>query len=179
MADTNTPADEQQTTPPAPETPPTETETPPAPEGTEETVEEQETEEQPKLSYEDLQTELTRVRQEAAQRRIEARDLKEQLANARTPEEFAAVQGKVAELERAQTVRDIADTFKLPRELREVLKGDTEDELKAHAAILAKFAPADEEPPPPFLGGGLDPNDSDDDDINPAALAKSLRRKSF
>lgn len=175
MADTNTPADEQQTTPPAPETPPTDPATPPAPEGTEG----QGAEEQPKLSYEDLQTELTRVRQEAAQRRIEARDLKEQLANAKTPEEFATVQGKVAELERAQTVRDIADTFKLPKELREVLKGDTEDELKAHAAILAKFAPADEEPPPPFLGGGLDPNDGDDDDINPAALAKSLRRKSF
>lgn len=131
------------------------------------------------LSDEALRTELKRVRQEASSRRIENRELKEQLAKAKTPEEFQAVQDRVAQLERERLVSDVADGFKLPKELREVLKGETEEELKAHAKVLAQFAPAEKETPPPFLGGGLDPNDDDDDEMNPGALAKKVQKRRF
>lgn len=172
---------------------PDEQEQPPAPEGEQQEQSTDTPNEQPeggeggeggedagsKLSHEDALKELARVRQEAASRRTELRDVQAKLASAKTPEEFAAVQGEVATLSRQILVRDVADDAGLPKDLREVLKGDTEEELKAHAAILKKYIPQQDAPPPPSLGGGLDPSDSDDDEdsLDPKALASKVRSR--
>lgn len=173
----NNPAPEQpeQPAPPAPE--PEQPENPETPEGEQPDADADKGGES-KLSREEALAELARVRQEAASRRTELRDVQAKLASAKTPEEFAAVQGEVATLSRQILVRDLADEFGLPKELRDSLKGETEEELKAHAEILKKFVPAKDAPPPPRLGGGLDPTDEEDDEdsYDPKVLAAKTRR---
>lgn len=112
--------------------------------------------------------ELAKVREEAASRRIANRELKQQLANAKTDEDVQAAvseyEEKVATLERQILVRDVADEFNLPPALRDRLKGETEEELKADAKVLAELVPQqrrdfDEDE----AGGGMDPSDRVDD----------------
>lgn len=121
---------------------------------------------------------LEKVRREAADRRVALRDAQEALKNAKTPEEVAeATKGltdQVAVLERQILVRDVADDFSLPKELAEVLKGDTKEELEAHAKTLAKFAVPQEEPE--NLRGGLNPS-GDDQSFDPVAASRNARKR--
>lgn len=120
--------------------------------------------------------ELSRVRGEAASYRTKLRDAESKLENAKTPEEFEAAVTELkntnADLERSLTVTKVAAEHKLPPELAELLKGNTPEELAAHAKALAKFAPAEEVPE--HLSGGLDPSDSDQS-FDPVAAAKKAR----
>lgn len=123
--------------------------------------------------------ELTKVRGEAANYRVKLREAQEALANAKTPEEFEAataeLTSQVATLERSLLIGSVATTFKLPPELAAVLKGDTEDELTAHAKELAKFVPVEEDEDVD-LSGGLTPDERDDDPDDPAELARKYGR---
>lgn len=112
--------------------------------------------------------ELTKVREEAASRRIANRELKQQLANAKTDEDVQAAvaeyEEKVANLERQILVRDVASEFNLPPALRDRLRGETEEELKADAKILAELAPQQRRDfNEDDAGGGMDPSDAVDD----------------
>ena len=68
----------------------------------------------------------------------------------------------------------IASKHSLPDELADLLKGDDEDALVAHAKVLAKFAVT--KPAPEKLEGGLDPSDDDDGEMDPRKLARMTRR---
>jgi hypothetical protein len=175
---TNTP-DEQ-----APEGQPAEEQT--APEGAEQeqTPEaEKPAEEAPESKDAELpdwaRSELSRVRSEAASYRTKLREAEAKLEGAKTPEEFEAAVTELkntnATLERSLTVTKVAAKHQLPSELAELLKGDTEEELAAHAKVLAKFAPATEIDPDD-LSGGLTPGGSDAA-FDPVAAARKARQR--
>lgn len=119
--------------------------------------------------------ELKKARGEAANYRTKLREAEDLLSKAKTPEEYEAAVGQLQEvnarLEREVLVSKVAREFELPDELAELLKGDDETALKAHAKTLQKFAPATE---PGDLSGGLDPQGDADETgkTDPRALAK-------
>lgn len=119
--------------------------------------------------------ELAKVRREAADRRVANRELNEKLAEAKTEDDIKAAvseyEDKVASLERAILIRDVADEVGLPKALRDRLKGETKEELEADAKALASLIPQGRSFDEEEAGGGLDPADSaadDDDDIRRA-----------
>ncbi|GAB2329237.1 hypothetical protein [Streptomyces variabilis] len=121
--------------------------------------------------------ELTKVRGEAASYRTRLRAAETKLGEAKSPEAFesalADVRAKNAELERSLLVAKVASKYELPEILAEALKGETADDLEAHAKALQAFlAPK----APPSLAGGLDPNDGDDGELDPRKLARLTRR---
>lgn len=121
--------------------------------------------------------ELSNVRAEAANYRTKLREAEAKLSAAKTPEEVEAAISELkdqnAKLERSILVNKVAGKHRLPAELAELLKGEDEAALEAHAKALAKFAtPA----PPTSLSGGLDPSDDDDGEIDPRKLAAKFRR---
>lgn len=126
-------------------------------------------------------TELSRVRGEAASYRTKLRDAEAKLEGAKTIEEFEAATAELksanADLERQLTVTKLASKHGLPAELAELLKGDSPDELEAHAKQLAKFAPPSEEVPE-SLAGGVDPTQPGDK-FDPVAAARKARRLRF
>lgn len=127
-----------------------------------------------------LRKELTKVRGEAANYRTKLREAEAALKAAKTPEEFEAATKALTEqvttLERRVLISDVAQAHKLPPELADALKGDTKEELEAHAKVLAKFAPAPRVPDD--LSGGLDPSGKKDDgDPVKAAMAAVQRRR--
>jgi len=121
--------------------------------------------EEPKGDSEDdlpewAKKELKRTRSEAAKYRTERNALQETLKDAKSPEDIEAATSeyiqKVEALELQLTRERIARQFSLPDELAARLQGSTEDELKADAKALQKFAR-------PVRGsddpkGGLDPS---------------------
>jgi hypothetical protein len=123
--------------------------------------------------------ELTSVRAEAANYRTKLREAEAKLSEAKTPEEVAAAISELreqnAKLERTVLVTTVATNHKLPSDLAELLKGETKEELEAHAKVLAKYAPA-EKSEPESLGGGLDPSDDNDGEMDPRKLAQRHRR---
>lgn len=170
--------EDEQTAPPADET--TAETAPPeadAPEGEDEGSEDESEDAGSKLTLEEAIKELGRVRAEAASRRTENRELKDALAKAKSPEDYeAAVNDYIAKLEaaeRAITVRDVADEFGIPKELRDFLTGKTEEELKAQAKVLQGHTTAT---PPSDLRGGVEPDDDDDGEYDPGKLAKKYGR---
>lgn len=126
------------------------------------------------------QKELTRVRSEAADRRVQLREAQEALSKAKTPEEYeAAVQEfttKIESLERQILVDSVARQFDLPPELAVRLSGGTEEELKADAKLLAKFAGTEE---PESLGGGLNPTGSSSETFDPVAASRKARTSRY
>lgn len=124
--------------------------------------------------------ELSRVRQEAADRRVQLREAQEALTKAKTPEEFAAatkeLTEKVAVLERTILVNSVASQFDLPEALAARLKGDTKEELEADAKMLAQFAVPEVEPQ--TLRGGLNPSD-DDSSFDPVAASRKARSRRY
>lgn len=139
--------------------------------------------EKPKLSYDDLEKELTRTRGEAANYRVKLREAQASLEAAKTPEDIEAAVAEFREqnarLERQLLVNEVARD--LPDDLREVIatlaeSGLPEDALKAKAAQLSKYAtPAVE---PGHLEGGLRPDEEPDDDpSDPRELANKYGRR--
>lgn len=149
----------------------------------EETTTEETTTETPEVKEDELpewaRNELKKVRGEAAGYRVRLRDAEDKLKDAKTPEEFASaladIQLKNAELERGLLVTKVAAKHSLPPELAEVLKGDDEAALEAHAKKLAAFVSPSN---PASLSGGLNPGESDDD-FDPVKLAQEARRNRY
>ena len=127
-----------------------------------------------------VRTKMSAANSEAAKYRTALRDAEAKLADAKTVEEFEAATAELRtqneNLEHQILVRDVAADAGLPKELAEVLKGSTEEELKAHAKVLAKFAPATG---PEHLGGGLDPNEPSDEEFDPVAAALKARQRRY
>lgn len=137
----------------------------------------------PKVKSEDelpewARTELTRVRGEAANWRTKLREAQDNLAKAKTPEEFEAatteLQTKVTDLEGAMLRSSVAREHNLPDELAARLRGTNEAELKADAKLLQKFSAAHD---PATLDGGLTPDSGDDGEMDPHKLARQSRRR--
>lgn len=118
---------------------------------------------------------------ENASWRTKFRDAEQKLADAKTPEEFAAAQSDFAkqrtELERALAIA----TAGIPEELHEFVQGSTKEELEASAAKLAQFvkAPPREPAPKNDLNGGKKPRDDEDSaSAVEAAIARVRRARS-
>jgi len=120
--------------------------------------------------------ELSKTRQEAAGYRTKLRDAEAKLTNAKTVEEFETARKELTEArEKAERELMVERAGRgLPDELRALLKGNTEDELKAHAAVLMKFAPA-QEAPPEKLSGGLNAGSGGGDDFDVKEIARKAR----
>jgi hypothetical protein len=120
--------------------------------------------------------ELSRTRNEAAGYRTKLRDTEAQLSGAKSQADVDAAVAELkannAKLERDLLVATVGEG--LPKELRELLKGDTEAELRAHAEVLKKFAPATEDQGPASLQGGLNPS-KDSDAFDPEKFASDWR----
>ncbi len=129
--------------------------------------------------------ELTKVRNEAGSYRTKLREAEAKLVAAKTPEEFEKATKELrdanAALDRKLMIATVGKD--LPAELQAVLKGDTEEELKAHAEVLKKFVPATEKvddvndkskKTPRNLGGGLN-GKQDKDDFDPVEIATKVR----
>ncbi|GGN40181.1 hypothetical protein FHR83_007099 [Actinoplanes campanulatus] len=116
---------------------------------------------------------LTKANAEAANYRTRAKEAEAKLAGAKTPEELEAVVKEITaraeKAERFLLVSDVARKHDLPDELAEVLKGETREDLEAHAKKLAKFATPVK---PRVLRGGLDPVDDDGSPNDPRELAR-------
>ncbi|MGC4928072.1 hypothetical protein [Streptomyces sp. DT117] len=121
--------------------------------------------------------ELTKVRTEAASYRTRLRDAEAQLSEAKTPEEveaaLAEVKAENTKLERSLLTAKVAAKYELPELLTDALKGDTAEDLEAHAKALQGLLASS---PPESLGGGLDPTDGDDGELDPRKLARLVRR---
>lgn len=126
------------------------------------------------------QKELTRARNEAAKYRTQRNELQDKLKDAKTPEDIEAATReyveKVEGLELQLTRERIAHQFKLPDELAERLRGATEDELKADAEALQKFARPSRGSDDPR--GGLNP-DERKDVSDPKSDAQRILRQGF
>ena len=125
---------------------------------------------------------LSKVRGENASWRTKYRELETKLGEAKTPEQVAEiVAGITADREtseRALVMENVALKHGLPDDLAAALKGNTREELEAHAKVLAKYAPVQEETPDPEnLRGGLDPDQGGDSFDAKAELAKVRRRR--
>lgn len=123
--------------------------------------------------------ELSRARSDAARYRTSLRDAESKLAEAKTSDEFEAATKELAEanaaLTREITVRDIAAKHGLPAALAARLTGSTPEEMEADAVELSKLiAPA---PTAGSPGGGLNPNEDQDDEMDPRKLAARYRRR--
>lgn len=134
-----------------------------------------------KLSHDDAIAALKKVRGENADWRTKYRDLEKKLENAKTPEEVEAVIGDIkktnADESRSLLVENVALKHGLPDDLAAALKGDTRDELEAHAKVLAKYAPSAEDEEPEGAGG-LNPSGGGDayDPVEVARKARASRR---
>jgi DNA-directed RNA polymerase subunit F len=135
------------------------------------------------LSHDDAISALKKTRVEAASYRTKVRELEQKFEGAKTPEEIEAL---VAEMrserevsERTLVVENVALKHKLPDDLTQILTasstGKTREELEAHALILAKYAPTEEEPEPD-LSGGLRPGGSDSS-FDPVETSRRARAR--
>lgn len=131
--------------------------------------------------------EVTKLRNEAAQRRATAAQVKQenenlqaQLADAKTPDEVQALvsqyETKIEGYEREATRSRIASEYQLPADLAGLLTGDDEAALKTHAETLAKYIPKPQGPPTPTPSGGRTPGDADTSIESNLAALRSLRR---
>ncbi|SDJ74627.1 hypothetical protein [Streptomyces indicus] len=132
------------------------------------------TDENPQLGGQDLtaerdettlpdwaRSELTRARDEAARRRIELRELKDQLAKAADPEEAkVAIQeahDRLATTELQLTRERLGRKYQLPDVLVARIQGEDEAAMDKDAKALAELAPASAARPPRpdrLQGGG-------------------------
>lgn len=124
-------------------------------------------------------SEAKKARSEAAARRVANRDMEAKIKDAKSPEDVAAI---VKDFEGKLLAKDkevVAERYKLPEELAELLKGDTPEELVAHAKKLAKFAPAEQEADDADESGGLTPKErrANYSTTDPAELRKLMSKK--
>lgn len=122
---------------------------------------------------------LSKANSEAAKYRVRAKELQEELDELMSKVgSFEELQQEYQGLKKAMLVRDVADEFGLPKELAEVLKGDSEEEIREHAETLAKFVPRSAGPKKDLddLKGGLDPEEDPSPKVDPVALARTALR---
>lgn len=122
---------------------------------------------------------ISQVRGEAANYRTQLRESQNALEKAKTPEDIEKATTELREanarLERDLLIERVAAKHNLPEDLKVRLKGDTEKDLDADAAALAKFAPkVEKKVDPETLSGGLNPDDSGDT-FDPVAEARKAR----
>lgn len=117
---------------------------------------------------------LTKARNEAKNLRRRLAEANDTLSKAVKPEDFEAAKAELAATHLALETERIANRHGLPDELRGVLKGDTAEEIEAHAAILGKYVTSPKVDPSE-LSGGLNPGD-DEGPLDPRALARQTRR---
>ena len=138
-------------------------------------------EEESKLTHDDALKALGKTRKEAGDWRTKFRDLEKTLADAKTPEQVeeivATMKTERETAERTLTVENVALKFKLPEDLADALRGDTREELEAHATKLAKYVPEDETDPED-LSGGLKPGSSDTG-FDAVAEARAARNRRY
>lgn len=181
----NPTADQTEETPAAEAQPSGGEQQPPADKAPETPAEEQEEEEGSQdAAY--LAKELERVRREAAAARVQNRELKEKLEQAKTPEEYQAAvadyEAKLAAAELTLARERVAAKYELPDWLAARLQGETPEDLETDAAALAeqfgavkKKQDEEEEIDPDALNGGLDPSKSPDR-FDPVALIQQERK---
>lgn len=127
-----------------------------------------------------VRAEVANLRREAAAKRATAQQVKQEnetlkasLAEAKTADEVQALiaeyDEKIAGLQQSALRESVARKHKLPDDLAELLRGDDEAALEAHAETLAKYAPRSSAPPQAPPSGGKVPNEpsvSVDDLVN-------------
>lgn len=119
---------------------------------------------------------LTKARKDAANYRQRLAEANENLAKAKSPEDFEAVQQELAQVTLQLETERIANRHGLPEELRAVLRGDSAEEIEANASLLAKFVTGTTHVNPDDLRGGLDPSTSESVVEDPRTLARRVRR---
>jgi hypothetical protein len=126
------------------------------------------------------QREIRETRAEAANYRTRLRDAETRLAEAKTPEEFAAaladLNEKNAELARSVDHMKIVRKYELPDDLAAQVRGSTAEEMEAAAKVLAKYAKV-EVVSFAGKGGGLNPTQDPDDEMDPRKLAQRAPRR--
>lgn len=128
------------------------------------------------LSTEDLKSALEKVRREAAGWRTKFRELEKRLEGTFTAEEVEELKNKVkaesAEEVHRLLVEAAALRHGLPDELAELLKGETREEIDAHAKKLAPFGQQPKKRAVSDASGGLDPSTGSGDYIDPVKAAR-------
>lgn len=137
-------------------------------------------EEQPDdIPAEVLRANLTKANQEAANYRRRLREVEKALEGRKTEDEvndlIESLKTERESVERTLLVENVALKHSLPEELASVLKGNSREELEAHAKVLAKFAPSNGGAPGD-LDGGLNPgNDDSDDGLDPRERVRKIK----
>lgn len=90
-----------------------------------------------------VRKELEEARKGEAAKRVEAKELKEKLASAKTPEDVEKIvkesEARVAKAELSVTRVLAASNAKLPPELHEFITGTTPEEIESQVKTLAEF----------------------------------------
>ena len=119
-----------------------------------------------------LRSQLKEARSEAAKYRVNARETREALEKAKTPEEFEAVSARVSQLEADLSKARLAAKYNLPEALANRIAGDTDEAREEDAKSLAAFTAPREE-----IGkGGLSPNEKPEGKHDPKSLASLISR---
>lgn len=109
--------------------------------------------------------------------RTRLRDIEAKLEGSLTQEQVDEIRNELstANATEARTllVENVALKHSLPAELADALKGDTREELEAHASTLARFAPS-RPSHDPELEGGLNPG-SDEGPFDAQAALNAAR----
>ena len=124
---------------------------------------------------------LKKANAEAASYRTQLREAQQNLSQAKTPEEFAAIQTTLAEVQTRLLIRDYTEG--LPKEVIEapyISWPSDEDGIKAVAEQLRAFVSQKAEGEAPQTGGalsgGLNPMSQDQpENLDPAYLAGKVR----
>ncbi|MEU7200272.1 hypothetical protein [Streptomyces sp. NPDC045470] len=124
------------------------------------------------LDADALRAELKAARDEAARYRVKARETREALKAAKTPEEVAQIQARAEELEGELQRERLGRKYNLPDVFATLIQGQDDDAREAHAKALAE---AFHKRPAGAGRGGLDPTDQPVAN-DPAALAASIPR---
>lgn len=123
------------------------------------------------MSLEDALSALKAARNEAAKHRVNAKELKDQLAAAKSPEDFQAVSDRAAQLEVELSNARLAVKYSLPENLASRIQGDTEEAREKDAQSLAALFAK-----PESLGsGGLNPAEKETK-ADPRTLASRVPR---
>ena len=124
-----------------------------------------------------LTKELKKVRDEAAENRVNLREAREALTKAKSEDEYNALSQKLEAIEKAQAKADLVAKHAtlIPEALRnEIAWPDDEAGIKAKAKSLAQFAVITGESNP---SGGLGPRTTGgDESFDPAQLAAQIPR---
>lgn len=118
---------------------------------------------------------LSRALQEEREAREE---LTSKLSEAKTAEEFAAVQTRVDELELERDRREVARAAELPPEWEDRVRGATREEMEADAEALREMIPS-ASADTGSLRGGVRGDFLDEEAFDPAEVARSMRKRRY